>query len=192
MNARLESNGWLNTVTPAGALPAHRWLTIFRTNLRSAYNAARWKVFETNAQNRPYIQWVHVNAGNLGPRDRPSHVAMHGKTLPIQDPFWDVFAVPGGFNCRCRLRSLSARQVGQRGIQIESSLNATSSETRRIGNRNVKIKTFTSLDSQGNPFTLETEPGFDFNPGKIDWQPDLKNTIPIFAKRLSTRCAYDS
>ncbi|MBQ7855294.1 MAG: hypothetical protein IJ352_09820 [Muribaculaceae bacterium] len=27
--------------------------------------------------------------------------ALHGVTLPIDDPFWDSFLPPNGWNCRC-------------------------------------------------------------------------------------------
>lgn len=31
----------------------------------------------------------------------PEHAALHGVTLPIDDPFWEQFTPPNGWNCRC-------------------------------------------------------------------------------------------
>ena len=32
---------------------------------------------------------------------RPEHQALHNTTLPIDDPFWDSYTPPLGWNCRC-------------------------------------------------------------------------------------------
>lgn len=34
-------------------------------------------------------------------RVREEHAALHGITLPINDPFWDKYFPPNGWNCRC-------------------------------------------------------------------------------------------
>lgn len=182
VNTELATAGWLERTTPLGPLPPYRWLTIFRTNLRSAYNAARWRVFEENAVNRPYLMWIHVNRGALGPRDRPEHVRLHGIVLPLNDPFWTYFYPPQGYNCRCRVRSFSQQQVERRGLLVQHSHGVISSEPVQVGNTTTEIKVFKGLDRKGKPFEAHTEPGFDFNAGQRPWQPNLAKYDPQLQK----------
>jgi len=76
-------------------------------------------------------------------RTRPSHAAMNGKVFPADDPFWDRNYPPNGFNCRCTVRTLSGRELSREGLKIS--------------------KTKTDI----------ADAGFDFNPGKAAYEPDL-------------------
>lgn len=98
--ARFESAGW----TPAN--PSHVE-TVFRTNVLGAYSGGRIRqmtqpiVLET----RPF--WESVPVGDGPPRQRRTH---RNFVLRAKDPFWLKCCCPYGFNCRCRLRSLSIKQ----------------------------------------------------------------------------------
>jgi SPP1 gp7 family putative phage head morphogenesis protein len=76
-------------------------------------------------------------------RTRPAHAAMNGKVFPSDDPFWQKNYPPNGFNCRCTVRTLSGREMQRDGLRISRA----------------------SQDI--------ADPGFDFNPGKAAWEPDL-------------------
>lgn len=78
--------------------------TYNRNYLRAEYNfasasaemAARWEQF-TEDGDRYYLQYRTASDGKV----RPEHAALHGVTLPINDPFWEQFTPPNGWNCRC-------------------------------------------------------------------------------------------
>lgn len=72
--------------------------------LRSEYNfihasasmAAKWEQFQEDGD-RYNLQYR--TAGD--DRVRPEHAALEGVTLPIDDPFWEDYYPPNGWNCRC-------------------------------------------------------------------------------------------
>ena len=80
-------------------------------------------------------------------RVREEHAAMHGITLPADDPFWDKYYPPNGWRCRC-----TAVEVNKGKYPVSDS-----EEAKRIGD-----KATTKLDRFGN-----NKAGiFRFNPGK--------------------------
>ncbi len=78
--------------------------TYNRNYLRAEYNfvqqaaqmAARWEQFAEDGD-RYYLQYR--TAGD--DRVRPEHAALDRITLPIDDPFWESYYPPNGWNCRC-------------------------------------------------------------------------------------------
>jgi SPP1 gp7 family putative phage head morphogenesis protein len=101
--ARFQSAGW----TPAN--PSHVE-TIFRTNVMNAYSGGRVRQMSQPEvlEARPFWQILTVNDGP--PRQRKEHRAVHGVVLRANDPFWRKAMAPFGYNCRCRVRSLSIKQ----------------------------------------------------------------------------------
>lgn len=106
---RLEAAGW----TPQN--PSHVE-NVLRTNVSSAYNAGRARQMTQPAvlRFRPFWQIVTVNDGP--PRQRPTHQAAHGVVLRADDPFWLTAYPPFGYQCRCRVRTLSAREGADRVV----------------------------------------------------------------------------
>lgn len=100
---RFEAAGWV-PINPS------RVETIFRTNTLNSYNAgrARQMLQPDVLAVRPFIQIL--GAGDGPPRQRPTHAAVHGVVLRASDPFWTNACPPFGYNCRCRIRSLSVKQ----------------------------------------------------------------------------------
>ncbi len=80
---------------------------IFETNLRVSYAAGHWARFEAGKAARPWLRYVAI----LDEQTRPEHAALHNLCLPVDHPFWKTWAPPNGWNCRCRLQSLSDRDV---------------------------------------------------------------------------------
>ncbi|MBR3831737.1 MAG: minor capsid protein [Muribaculaceae bacterium] len=78
--------------------------TYNQSYLRAEYNfasasaemAARWEQFMEDGD-RYYLQYRTAADSKV----RPEHAALHGVTLPIDDPFWEQFYPPNGWNCRC-------------------------------------------------------------------------------------------
>ena len=100
---RLEQAGW----TPINDSHAEN---VLRTNVGTAYNAGRAQQMlqPTVLRFRPYWQIVTVNDGP--PRQRHYHQLADLVVLRADDPFWLTAYPPFGYQCRCRVRSLSIRE----------------------------------------------------------------------------------
>lgn len=74
------------------------WLkTEYNTAIGCGQMAGRWVDFKTNAESMPYLQYV--TAGDY--RVREEHAILDGVIKRIDDPFWDIYYPPNGYNCRC-------------------------------------------------------------------------------------------
>ena len=89
--------------------------TIYRTNMQSAYSVGRYEQMMEVADSRPYWCYMAIMDG----RTRPGHAAMNGMTYRYDDPIWSEWYPPNGFNCRCYVKTLSARQVSDREIPVQ-------------------------------------------------------------------------
>lgn len=94
---------------------AWRLDTIFRTNIQTAYNVGRYKQLQDAADILPYWQYSAVNDS----RTRPAHAAMDGKIFRQDDPIWDEWYPPNGFNCRCSVIAVSQAEAERQGLKIE-------------------------------------------------------------------------
>ncbi|MGI6542959.1 MAG: phage minor head protein [Limnochordia bacterium] len=163
---RSEANVLLEKRGYKGLTP-YRADNIFRTNLQTAYSVGRYQQMTRPEviRNRPYWQYDAV----LDDRTRPTHRALHGKVFRADDPFWDKWYPPNGYRCRCQVISLTEEQVRRMGLEVEER----------------------SPDWVERPDGLHQplvpDPGFDHNPGKIAFDPDLSKYPPdvrdAFARR---------
>lgn len=149
-----------------------RLKTIYRTNVMTAYGAARWKQQKENADSRPYWQYIAV----MDARTRASHAAMHGRVFRHDDPIWNTHYPPCAFNCRCRVRALTQRQVDRDGIAIESSEGRLTETTQEVG---LDKRTGEVIERPAWRYTapdghsMTPSPGWNYNPGRAAFQPDL-------------------
>lgn len=156
--------------------------TIYRTDMALSYGARRYRQQMRVAESRPYWQYVAV----LDPSTREQHRALNDKVFMYDDEFWDYFYPPNDYNCRCRVRTLSERKLEREGLHVEKtdkeSLKAAQI-VRAAGGRaacvNHPVARYFGHDAAGKPFTISTEAGFGYNPGKvqprwdiISWPPD--------------------
>ena len=126
---------------------------IYDTNMRTSYSAGRWVQMQENVADQPYGLYLH-GASRV---PRPEHLAMDHTCLPLDDPFWDIWAPPNGWGCSCSMISISRRQY-----------------ERMTGAGVLKTKApVISFFDWINPRTGETlkvpkgiDPGFAYNPGK--------------------------
>lgn len=102
----------------------------------SAAMAAKWEQYQEDGD-RYYLQYR--TAGD--DRVRPEHAALEGVTLPMDDPFWEEYYPPNGWNCRCTV------------VQVRKSKypKTDHDEAMRLG------ELATGQDTRGM---------FHFNPGK--------------------------
>ncbi|MGZ8407390.1 MAG: phage minor head protein, partial [Caulobacteraceae bacterium] len=92
-----------------------RLRTIYNTNMRTAHAAGRWERIQGVKDAFPYLRYVAV----MDSRTRPEHRAWHGTIKPVDDPWWDTHNPPCGWNCRCTVEQLTARQAEAQGGETE-------------------------------------------------------------------------
>lgn len=105
-------NGWtydqfrLEFYRATGAVEYTQHLeTAFFTNLYQALGAQNYAALQ-----RAGIEWYRYSA-ILDDATRPDHAAMHGYIARADDPIWDTWYPPNGYNCRCRVTAASPADV---------------------------------------------------------------------------------
>lgn len=133
-----RKKGWQDTESRS----PYRIRNIYRTNIQKVFNAGRYKqqIDPEVVKNRPYWQYDAVNDSNT----RPNHLAMDGIIKRYDDPFWDTYYPPNGYQCRCNVRSRSARDLNRMGQKV----------------------------TDYKP-TVRPDRGWQTNPAKDLWKPDL-------------------
>lgn len=127
-----------------------RLRVVFDTNLRMAYATGRWERIKRQAKTRPYLRYTAV----LDDRNRPQHRAWHGTILRANHPWWNTHAPPNGWFCRCKVISLSERQMKRRGW-------------KQSPDPSVEVREWTNKRT-GEVLQVPKgiDPGFAYNPGK--------------------------
>jgi uncharacterized protein with gpF-like domain len=108
--------GWNPKPLPAGP-EDYRLRIIFETNIRRSYSAGRYQQLNDPdiLRSRPYRIWKHGDSPN--PRD--NHLALDGKVFPANSPFWEIASPSCAFGCKCRVFSLSERDLFRLGKEVE-------------------------------------------------------------------------
>lgn len=154
----------------------HRLRTIYRTNLSTTFNAARFKQQKERSDARPFWQYLAV----MDSRTRPSHAALNEKVFRHDDPIWDSIYPPNGFGCRCRVRTLSEKRLQKDGLKADSSAGhlsteqvevATDKRTGEVIHREVTV--WKGTDRFGKPATFRPDPGWSYNPGEAGFGTDV-------------------
>ncbi|MDD5087205.1 MAG: DUF935 family protein [bacterium] len=78
-------------------LSDERARTVYSTNLHTAYNAGKFYEGMDAQEELPYWEYVTVEDDDV----RPAHAAMHGFVARKDDPIWNEWLPPNGYNCRC-------------------------------------------------------------------------------------------
>lgn len=134
-----------------------RLQTIFDVNLRVSYAAGHWRNFETNKASRPFLRYVCI----LDDRTRPTHAAHHNLVLPVDHPYWNIWACPNGWNCRCTMQSLSQRDVDRlisQGVKLK--FEPPESVLRNYVNKRT---------GEVTQVPDGIDPGWAYNPGKVSY-----------------------
>lgn len=148
---------------------------IYRQNLQSAYNAGRYQQQEEFSRAAPYWRYMAV----MDARTRPSHAAMHGRVYRWDDPIWGTLYPPNGWNCRCRVETLSERAFRRGGYTLESGEGEEVEKSVPIRNPLTGTPEMRPVKGyrvgEGNVFFPDA--GFDYNPGRT-FLRDLKANMP--------------
>lgn len=126
----------VSTILKHWGIDGWRAETIYRTNLQTAYQVGRYEQMTDPdvLEMRPYWRYVAV----MDAATRPEHAVMHGKVFPADDPIWDIWYPPNGFNCRCTVQTLSEAELKREGYKV----------------------------SKGSLIKARPDEGWDYNPGK--------------------------
>lgn len=181
---RLQAAGWwgrwptdpeTGEILPGKGITPRRLETIFRTNVQGAYMAGRYKGMVEASDSHPYWMYVAVMDG----RTRPAHQRLNGRVFRWDDPVWDVIYPPNGYNCRCRVRALSAGDLRRKGLALSESAGLIDTVNVDLGKRGGVIPVRGLRDpATGQRFA--PDPGFDHNPSAA-WALDVE-----LARRVAT------
>lgn len=152
--------------TVAAQLGSPRRLqTIFDANMRVSYAAGHWANFERNKKTRPFLRYVTMDDDHV----RPQHARRHNLVLPVDHTYWNRWAAPCGWRCRCTMQSLSQREVDQLIAEGEKLHFEPPAET---------FRSFTNKRT-GEIVRVPDgiDPGWAYNPGKAGYEARVNQAI---------------
>jgi SPP1 gp7 family putative phage head morphogenesis protein len=185
MRAALQAKGWWGEkevtdpetgLTRTININPRRLDTIIRTNAQVAYQAGRYQGLIKTTKFLPFWQYNAV----MDSRTRPAHAVLHGKIFRDDDPIWDFIFPPNGFNCRCSVSAMSQHMVDKGGDQVSDSAD----HLKFIQQSGLPCATI-QLPGMKEPFIVD--PGWSYNPGKADYQPDLSKYSPDLVKEYKAK-----
>lgn len=138
----------------------YRLKTIYRVNMQTAYQTGRYQTQIENTDNRPYWQYVAV----MDSSTRPEHAMLNGLVFRYDDPFWNSFYPPNGWNCRCRVVALSNRNILKNNLTVENSNGKISEEYRLVSKKTGEMK---PVNVYTDPLTgkkIAPDVGWSYNP----------------------------
>ncbi len=136
-------------------LSDHHINTIYRTNMQTAFQAGRYVQLTKPhiLKARPYWKYVSIRDGVT----RPAHAEMNGKIFHHENAIWQIWYPPNGFNCRCQVVSLSAREIERDGLQVEENdISGTAFE--HINKETGEVK----------KYVLDPDPGWGADGGSLE------------------------
>jgi len=95
-----------------------RLRVIYDTNMKTAFEAGRYRQQMKHAEMRPI--WEYVSK-LVGKNRRDDHIALHGKAFRFDDPFWNENYPPNGWGCECTVITLSESGAEQNDIEVLKS-----------------------------------------------------------------------
>lgn len=116
------------------------WRTrvIYDTNLRTAHQAGRYKQMNAVSKTRPYWQYKH---SDYVTHPRPEHQAWDGLILRFDDPWWNTHYPPNGWGCKCRINTLSDRDMIKLGKAAPDKAPNIDLQPVTVGKRSGNIRT---------------------------------------------------
>lgn len=90
---------------------------IWRLHTNNAFSAGRWEQAQRLEKARPGTIYGRLfTAGDE--RVRPTHAEMNHIIRPIGDTYWLTHWTPNGFNCRCHVQIVTARDIKRYGWTV--------------------------------------------------------------------------
>lgn len=160
---------------------ARRVNTILETNRTQAYNAAEDKRQWAIRDLKPFLMYKHNHTGTAV-HPRQSHLALDGLIFRQDDPFWDTNTPQNGWRCHCGRIALSQRDIDREGFAHMKRDSAGCLQDEMVtlsGGNQYKVTRYT------DPVTgksMAPDPGFNYNPGRARFQPQLDQYEPHVAR----------
>lgn len=159
LTPRLQRMGWWGTqfvVDPetgeevlATLGTPQRLRLIYDANIRSAHAAGQWERAQRTKFALPYF--LYVQTTSAAPRD--DHLAQVGTIAHVDDPYWDTWFPPNGWNCKCQVRQVSQMEAEKLGPRPPRPV-----ATRPWMNKRTGVV---------EDIPVGIDPGWHRNPGKL-------------------------
>lgn len=94
---------------------SYRTETAVKSSLQMAFGIKQRARFESFKKSSPFLMWKSIDDD----RARENHAAMNGVIRPVDDPVWDTWSVPAGYNCRCTIIQLSQDEADSFGGETD-------------------------------------------------------------------------
>jgi uncharacterized protein with gpF-like domain len=188
LTPRLQAKGWwgiretvdketgLITETQLGSVARLR--KIYQTNLQSSYSAGRYRGQRDTAEALPV--WTY----RIGAADKHTEgcAKLDGFTALATDPIWDTIYPPNHFGCTGRIVAHTQRRADALKLSVSEGVEAK--HTAVIGSgedrKSVKVKGVKLPNGE----TFFPDPGFDYNPGREPFAPDLGKYDPDIRRQI--------
>lgn len=86
---------------------------IYETNIRTSYMAGRYRQMTDPDVLKANPYWLYKHGDSRVPR--PLHLSWDGLVLRADDPWWQTHWPPKGWGCKCKVFSLSGRDLKSLG-----------------------------------------------------------------------------
>ena len=124
------------------------WLeTEQRTAEAQTQMALRWQDIQAAKHVLPYLKYVTAGDEVV----RHEHALLDGTTLPVDDPFWQTWYPPNGYNCRCDVMQVAQGRQEPKGLPKKAPASF-------LGNPGMSMKAF----DDSHPYFAKAE-----NYGKV-------------------------
>jgi SPP1 gp7 family putative phage head morphogenesis protein len=136
-----------------------RLRTIYSTNMKTAFEAGRYRQQMRNAEMRPILVY---KSKLVGKSRRQEHIALHDKAFPYDDPFWNENYPPNGFGCECTTVSKSVSGAERDGVEIlHSDKDGNPPPVQNPDGTPVDWNSFSPKEWKYNPGREALAPNFD-------------------------------
>ncbi len=166
----LQEKGWWGKAEDSVQLGSPRRLrTIYDTNLRTSYAAARWERIQRRKKTRPYLRYVCV----LDEKTRAEHRRWHNLILPVDDPFWTTHYPPNGWHCRCIVQQISKEDIDANGWKVSNSPEESYRSWENTATGEIK------------QIPAGIAPGFDYNVGVANLRVKAREQVAEKLKKIN-------
>lgn len=84
---------------------------IFDANIRSAHAAGQWERAQRTKKALPFF--LYVQTTSVTPREE--HLDQVGTIAEVDDPYWDTWFPPNGWQCKCSVRQITQAEAESLG-----------------------------------------------------------------------------
>lgn len=164
---------------------------IYGTNMKTAYDAGKYKEMMDDADIAPYWRFVAIPKGPLNNNPRPEHAALHNMVLRYDDPFWKIFFGHKGWNCHCSTKSYTKRGIEQLfGKPAEEVVQKSKPENFISKTETIQGKQITTRGYRVGSKEVYPDAGWDYAPGSYSYRyrQNLNDTI----KRIEDKTARNA